>query len=50
MLLKTRDNVSKSETLALIKKVLQQMSHENERRNDMDVMLHLYRLCENINS
>ena len=26
------------------------MSHENERRKDMDIMLHLYRLCENINS
>ena len=50
MPLYTRDNDGKSETLALIQNVPQQRSHENERRKDIDVMFHLYRLCENINS
>ena len=46
----TRDNDGKSETLALIKKVPQQRSHENERGKDIDVMFDWYRLCENINA
>ena len=39
MQVKTMVNDSKSKTLALIKKVAQQWSHENERGKDIDVMV-----------